>query len=1434
MASETSQSESSGNDLLERLVAKFLSDVEAGRVPDREAILKEHSSVAEELEEFFRNHDRMTLAADSDPAPVIGQETFVPRSAAEQPGPAAGAVLRYFGDYELLEEIARGGMGVVYKARQVQLNRIVAVKMILSGALATTEDVRRFRSEAEAAAGLQHPSIVPVHEVGEFEGQHFYSMGFVDGSSLAAVLRDGPMPQREAAELIRQIAAAVQHAHNDGIIHRDLKPANVLLDGDGKPHVTDFGLARRMTVDQSLTPTGEILGTPSYMPPEQALGRNTEVREVSDVYSLGAILYATLTGRPPFQADNPMDTLLQVIEREPVSPRELNPSVSRDLETICLKCLQKDRSRRYQSAEELAEDLRRYLTGETILARPVSSVGRLWRWSRRNKLAAALSLALSLALISGTAFSSWFAWQASQNEADAVRLAGEKSELAQQAMQLAEDKERLADQESEARENAERQAEATAWNLYVARMFPMEDAWEDQDFGKLETLLVGSTPGPQQLDFRGWEWYFFREQVEAASHLLTGSKLSARFDLCKATGQVAVAGQKDVTIVNVADEHRRRIPLPTTAWTLAWHPAGSQIAFADNKGLLFLLNVADGTVSEPLRGHADRILAIAWTDDGRQLATADFASGLIIVRDAETQSIIRQLPPPNEARSHVSSLDWHPDGVRLAAAYRFNSCGVWNAETGEKLWSDSRGGGTGGPVVWNPDGTQLAVGTSMGVYTRDEQGRRQAFTPTKRVHSIAWHDDGEQIAIGLVDHSVVVWNCVTEEVIRQRIHQFEVDAVHWVDEEHLMSASGISGVRISRVHGAGFDQPLVETTGEFLDVSWHVDGRQLALPPGGKIVEANSGELVKTVEGYADEQPLLASPEISIGFHPTSDRVVAVNKSRASILDASSGGRLAEFSVPQDGTITNRVIWHAEENIIHVVSSDGQYSRWDGDSGNQLDTRKIRDQLWAFDVSPDGKTVATGGGNGFGVEFYDTETKQVTAHAREYGWIRSVAWRPDGASVAAGEHGGRIRLIRSSDGSKIRYLAAHQGPVYAVRFSPDGNRLASGGDDGNLKLWDTNTWQCVLTIPLQRVIHDIEWSRDGRQLALACDHGAHVFTAHSSMPATGYAEDVLKAQRKGIGTTKGVPKVGSQSAELPEQPVIDYAAEAAAATWVLQAQGSLTVDRGWMGPVQVDNLERLPTSPFQVTKIDLLNRSGVVDEDLRCLSALPKLTHLNLRGTSISDDGLPYLADLTRLEMLNLGQTAVKGTGFKHLSRLTRLRSLTIIHVPLTNETFSSLPALPCLSGLIMSIRKPGIDDAALAALVKQESLQVLDLHDAVNISGDGFLHLSRLRHLHTLRFHRAKIADDSIQHLTKCANLKHLELSAVRSLTDSGFEHLKELQTLEELYVPRTRFSDAGLAAVLQLKNLKKLDITETQVSPETIADFRKARPDCEVISGR
>jgi len=346
--------------------------------------------------------------------------------------------------YEILGELGRGGMGVVYKARQIKLNRVVALKMILAGNYAAHADLIRFLAEAEAVAGLQHPNIVQLFETGQHGRLPYFTLEYIDGGTLSDKVREQPLPPREAATLVEQVARGVQFAHDKGLVHRDLKPDNVLMTADGTPKVADFGLAKRMEVQSGLTQTGAILGTPSYMAPEQADRKNNEIGPLADVYALGAMLYRLVAGRPPFQAATPLDTLVQVVGDEPVAPSQLQPKTPRDLETICLKCLQKEPSKRYASAKALADDLSRFLRGEPIVARPVGAAERALKWVKRNPMVTTLVSAIIVSLLVGAlisylkyreaSFERGRAEQALKSEADHRRIAERARDRTRQAL----------------------------------------------------------------------------------------------------------------------------------------------------------------------------------------------------------------------------------------------------------------------------------------------------------------------------------------------------------------------------------------------------------------------------------------------------------------------------------------------------------------------------------------------------------------------------------------------------------------------------------------------------------------------------------------------------------------------------------------------------------------------------------------------------------------------------------------------------------------------------------------------------------------------------------------------------------------------------------------------------------------------------------------
>jgi serine/threonine-protein kinase len=416
------------------ILAGLVEQARDGRAPDVEDAARANPDLAGELRELWAvaaMADAFASGDDADPALA----TFVPEAAGDRRNAASAS--GQFADYDLLEKIGEGGMGVVFKARQRSLGRIVALKMIQRGGLASASDTARFRAEAAAAAHLEHPQIVPVYEVGEHEGQPYFSMKFVAGTTLAKKLAAGPLAPRDAALLLLPVCRAIAHAHEQGIIHRDLKPSNILIDSDGLPLVGDFGLAKRIDVApgaeqspaaEALTRTGAILGTPSYMSPEQAAGSRGAVGPASDIYSLGAILYQCLTGRPPFQAASALDVVMMVLEQDPVLPRALNPRADPDLEMIALKCLQKPAELRYKSAAALADDLAAYLANEPISARSTNVTQLVSRMLRETHHAGILEnwgllwMWHSLVLLVLCLVTNWLQWRDVTSRAPYVGL----------------------------------------------------------------------------------------------------------------------------------------------------------------------------------------------------------------------------------------------------------------------------------------------------------------------------------------------------------------------------------------------------------------------------------------------------------------------------------------------------------------------------------------------------------------------------------------------------------------------------------------------------------------------------------------------------------------------------------------------------------------------------------------------------------------------------------------------------------------------------------------------------------------------------------------------------------------------------------------------------------------------------------------------------
>jgi hypothetical protein len=522
--------------------------------------------------------------------------------ASERPAPLGEAVLAQPG-YEVLGELGHGGMGVVFKARQIKAGHLVALKMILAGRHAEPDQLSRFRTEAEAIARLQHPHVVQVFEVGEHNGLPFFSLELCPGGSLDKKLAGTPVPPREAATLVAKLAQGVQAAHQARVLHRDLKPANVLLAANGTPKVTDFGLAKKLDA-QGVTLPGVIMGTPSYMAPEQASGAGAELGPVVDVYALGAILYECLTGRPPFRAATVLDTLRQVVSEEPVPPRQLNAQVPRDLETICLKCLHKEADKRYRSAAELAQDLGRYLGGEPVQARPVRSWERAWKWARRRPALASLAAVIVVATLSLLGGGLWFMAQLTEQR--------------NQAIQARDEVERE-------KTRTEKQLLRSEWLLYASQIALAQRAWQDGDVQHARDLLDAC-----RWDFRGWEHAYLRHLFDETYQTFRGHTHWVHSVSFSPDGKRLASASLDQT-VKVWDAQTGKEVLTLKGHTLWVHsvsfsPDGKHMATASGElGKPGEVKVWDGQTGQEvltLEGHTEPVLGVVFSPDGKRLASA--------------------------------------------------------------------------------------------------------------------------------------------------------------------------------------------------------------------------------------------------------------------------------------------------------------------------------------------------------------------------------------------------------------------------------------------------------------------------------------------------------------------------------------------------------------------------------------------------------------------------------------------------------------------------------------------------------------------------------------------------------------------------------------------------------------------------------------------
>jgi WD40 repeat protein/tRNA A-37 threonylcarbamoyl transferase component Bud32 len=698
---------SMGEQRLDEIIAAYLEAERRGQAPDRQQLLHSHPDLAAELQSFFADKDH--LDAFAEPLSVFAPVQASSDTETVAPPPTAAAATQNelsdhlpgeaqdFGDYELLEEIARGGMGVVYKARQRSLNRVVALKMILSGQLASASDVQRFYAEARTAANLQHPNIVAIHEVGQLGGQHYFSMDYIEGRSLAALTREHPLAATEAAAFVKTVASAIHYAHQRGVLHRDLKPANVLIDSAGQPRVTDFGLAKRIEGDARLTASGAVLGTPSYMPPEQAGANRGQVGPASDVYSLGAVLYELVTGRPPFAGPTPLDTLLQVLSDEPVPLRQLQPKLPRNLETICLTCLHKEPRKRYGTAQELAEDLHRFLAGEPILARPAGITERALRWVKRRPLVAALSAVAVALLLAMFGVLAW-GWQQADGRATAqadARKAAEKQAAAQAEARWAAEKQ--AEAEKKRADEASRRVHA------IKAHIALDNASTRLDRGDISAGLLWLVRSLEEAP---------EDEVElkqSVRRLLGGWR--AELTLPRAV----LPEDRFVNGISFAPDGKT---FATTGRVLTWWNTMVAEHLYDLTQGSFVRRW-DAKTLKPVAEHLDKVSWGPWdkvfSHDGRKLLLFHPRDNTRIL-DLETGKFT---PASLPERVAINSVTVSPDGATVALLHPEAPASVWDLKTAKHKFDLHAPGDpvklTTASVVFSADGKTIISADDSGV-----------------------------------------------------------------------------------------------------------------------------------------------------------------------------------------------------------------------------------------------------------------------------------------------------------------------------------------------------------------------------------------------------------------------------------------------------------------------------------------------------------------------------------------------------------------------------------------------------------------------------------------------------------------------------------------------------------------------------------------------
>jgi WD40 repeat protein/tRNA A-37 threonylcarbamoyl transferase component Bud32 len=949
------------------------------------------------------------------------------------------------GDYLLLEKLAEGGMGVVYKARQVRANRLVALKAIRAGVFATERERALFQSEVEAVASLDHPNIVPVFEVGEHQGVRWYSMKLVNGRSLQESLARFHGHHRRIARLVFQIAGAIQHAHERGVLHRDLKPSNILVDDEDGPHVIDFGLARRLAYDESqgATRTNPV-GTPPYMAPEQAQGRRRAITTATDVYGLGTILYALLSGQPPFQADSPVETLQKVINEEPRPPRAIDPQINEDLETICLKCLRKDPGSRYHSARELKDDLERWLDGKPILARPVARSQRAWMWLRRHPAISALSAALVLAVTLGLAVSTWQWWRAER----ILMLARASEELARR-------------------------------HAYFAVFSQAARDWDEGNVDQVRARLTALVPGAGQSDIRGFEWHYFNWLCRTQPPALQGhsdSVLRAAF-LPDGRTLASIAEDHTIRLWDGATREPVHVIAAGPSWPLALavHPAGDVLATGSDDGLVRFWEVATGLLIRWIPAHGKSIQSLSFSPDGGVLATAS-EDGTVGLWDFETGRPLRVLGGP---ANPVLDVAFSPDGAAIAASYTDGTVRIWDAGTGRPAHALKAHETWTGRLAFSPDGRTLASASQDGMIklwdVRSGSLIRTLARPLgQEVRCLAFSPDGGTLASAGSDRIVTLWDVLTGRAVRRfRGHGGLITDLAYSPDGKALASSCVD--QLIKVWDPDRDQ----------------DAENLQAPG-----TSDPAQVVYRV-AFSPDGRYLASA--SYPFPPPPRPASTIR-----LWDGPSGVPLRTITVAAE--FVYGAAFQPGGDLMASVDSRGMVSLWEPSSGRWRggwEAHRGKAYIGVFDRT--GRLLATGGEDGQ-VKLWDIGSRRLLWEARAHeGAVTSLAFTPDGTLLASGGDDRAVRLWRTATGEPEHAFVGHAGriwslgisldgtwlaaaagndilvrdlrtrrPVYRLRghtqealslaFSGDGKRLVSGGADQTIRIWDMHLGHELATL----------------------------------------------------------------------------------------------------------------------------------------------------------------------------------------------------------------------------------------------------------------------------------------------------------------------------------------------------------------------------------